>query len=547
MFLSIFLLIFIFQMAGASVFLMFPYFARAQSDEPPASSGSRWTEQLCEETYKFMDKSYNPEEDWNEKKQVCYSPRVSMELQVPFGILESGNVDIVKYISGIYRYGIGVAGILAVAMIVFGGLRWLMAAGNPAQIGEAKESIASAVIGLLLALFSYVMLLTVNPNLVNLNFNRPEMVKPITMDEAICPDGKGSVKVGGKCSSTCDCVEGRCIEMEPGFTEVLTSGLVKTGMSVLSVWALGGGSLGTGAERLWFGVKQGTDVAKKMAQLCWSNKKICASTVTGGTAVYAVNSIVSSLKGEAAKEAQKEVPNGICIVEADHNVKQGDWCSKDEHCISGKCVMMKGYVALSGAAKGAKGLGVCAGKGVGSPCETSDDCEDGMWCVDNSDGQYTKSCTDGKSGSPCRTINDCQETGDPKSYECKSTGYGVPKKCMKKAESVSTDTPCKNDADCAYEGHAGEWTCALANGYCSQGKNFHACFVDTFEGDGIDKTKSCVEGVCAFYLDGKEVRFTGNEEDYEGNPSLLKVYKQIADHPGKTVRCVPNAISPSNY
>ena len=72
------------------------------------------------------------------------------------------------YISAIYRYGLGLAAILAVVMIMVGGFLWLTSGGNQNQVSRAKEFIVSALTGLLLALFSFMILSTVNPRLVDL-------------------------------------------------------------------------------------------------------------------------------------------------------------------------------------------------------------------------------------------------------------------------------------------------------------------------------------------------------------------------------------------
>ncbi|MEK7516486.1 MAG: hypothetical protein AAB562_02720, partial [Patescibacteria group bacterium] len=69
--------------------------------------------------------------------------------------------DLGQYLSILYNYLIGIAGVLATVMIMVGGVRWLLAAGDPGKIGAAKETIGSAVIGLALALGSFLLLNTI--------------------------------------------------------------------------------------------------------------------------------------------------------------------------------------------------------------------------------------------------------------------------------------------------------------------------------------------------------------------------------------------------
>ena len=72
------------------------------------------------------------------------------------------------YIQAIYKYAIGIVGILATVVMMVGGIVWLTAGGNPTRIGEAKAYIGASLTGLILALSSYLILATINPALVNL-------------------------------------------------------------------------------------------------------------------------------------------------------------------------------------------------------------------------------------------------------------------------------------------------------------------------------------------------------------------------------------------
>lgn len=72
-----------------------------------------------------------------------------------------------EYIAAVYQYLVGVATILAIVMIMYGGFRWITAAGDAGKIGEAKKTITGAIIGLLIALGSYTILNLINPDLVS--------------------------------------------------------------------------------------------------------------------------------------------------------------------------------------------------------------------------------------------------------------------------------------------------------------------------------------------------------------------------------------------
>ncbi len=70
-----------------------------------------------------------------------------------------------EYIAAIYKYAIGITGVLAGIMIVVAGLLWLTAGGDAGRISTAKGYIEGAMVGLVIALTSYVLLYAINPKL----------------------------------------------------------------------------------------------------------------------------------------------------------------------------------------------------------------------------------------------------------------------------------------------------------------------------------------------------------------------------------------------
>lgn len=73
---------------------------------------------------------------------------------------------IAQYISGVYAFLISVIGVIAAIMMIIGGFQYLTSAGDGGKIGAAKKRIVNALTGVILALSSYVILYTINPNLV---------------------------------------------------------------------------------------------------------------------------------------------------------------------------------------------------------------------------------------------------------------------------------------------------------------------------------------------------------------------------------------------
>lgn len=55
----------------------------------------------------------------------------------------------------IVRWALGLLGLAAVIMIIYGGYQWLTAGGNDSQVENAKKTLRAAVIGLAIVMLSY--------------------------------------------------------------------------------------------------------------------------------------------------------------------------------------------------------------------------------------------------------------------------------------------------------------------------------------------------------------------------------------------------------
>lgn len=103
-------------------------------------------------------------------EETVYIDTIDYTLEQPFAG-EDTITSSSQYFNAIYRFALGIVGIIAVVLIMFGGLRWMAAAGNESIITEAKEIVTSAVIGLVIALLSYVILAFINPQILNFGFS----------------------------------------------------------------------------------------------------------------------------------------------------------------------------------------------------------------------------------------------------------------------------------------------------------------------------------------------------------------------------------------
>ena len=76
------------------------------------------------------------------------------------------------YITKIIPFILGLAAVLAVVEIVIGGIEYAVTEAIDAK-ADAKDRIRQAILGLLLALASWLILYTINPELINLKLNIP--------------------------------------------------------------------------------------------------------------------------------------------------------------------------------------------------------------------------------------------------------------------------------------------------------------------------------------------------------------------------------------
>lgn len=139
--------------------------------------------QACVELGNSLKAEQDQQQNENDQQRVW--SEITPKLQIPIGpnfqfsnLLkkdeEAGDTTttylyvpyLAEYFGMLYKYLIGIAGILAGVMITFGGFQWLLAAGDAGKIKHARERIVNAVIGLILALGSYTVLFLVNPDLV---------------------------------------------------------------------------------------------------------------------------------------------------------------------------------------------------------------------------------------------------------------------------------------------------------------------------------------------------------------------------------------------
>ncbi|HRH21958.1 MAG TPA: hypothetical protein PLJ58_02035 [bacterium] len=72
-----------------------------------------------------------------------------------FTAIGLGNRDPRKIAASVIRVILGFLGVIAVCLILFGGFKWMTAAGDDGKVDEAKDLIKAGVVGLLIILAAF--------------------------------------------------------------------------------------------------------------------------------------------------------------------------------------------------------------------------------------------------------------------------------------------------------------------------------------------------------------------------------------------------------
>lgn len=99
---------------------------------------------------------------------VTFSPATKQgdTVYVPF---------LAQYISGVYRYAVGVVLIISIVMVVYGGFRYLVGSSYE-DVSRGKEIIRDAIAGMLIVIGAYMILQTINPATLDLSVLKLELV-----------------------------------------------------------------------------------------------------------------------------------------------------------------------------------------------------------------------------------------------------------------------------------------------------------------------------------------------------------------------------------
>lgn len=107
------------------------------------------------------------------KGLVCQEGKCVRALEIVYPNIGKGvpapkyvTTGLPQYVEYIFRLAIWLIGFLIFGAVVYNGVNYLLAAGNPAKLADAKDGIISALLGGVILLGTYIIFNTINPQMV---------------------------------------------------------------------------------------------------------------------------------------------------------------------------------------------------------------------------------------------------------------------------------------------------------------------------------------------------------------------------------------------
>jgi hypothetical protein len=87
-----------------------------------------------------------------------------------------------EYVKYIFNFSLGISGVIVFLILIYAGVRYLTSTGDPAKQGDAKSRIWAALLGLAVLFGSYLILTTINPQLISLQVSE---IDTLDLDDLI--------------------------------------------------------------------------------------------------------------------------------------------------------------------------------------------------------------------------------------------------------------------------------------------------------------------------------------------------------------------------
>lgn len=158
------------------------------ANQHPSRTLNCFTQEQCTDVNGVLGNNYQPPECPN-GYYYCYadpSTAAKATLSTSIGGLTVTG-DLGEYVSKAYIWMVGTSTTIAIVFLMVAGLRWALGGINAEQVGAAKKTIQNALVGLILLLSTYLILATVNPQLLKLKVPSFPLIKTVSLvDNASC-------------------------------------------------------------------------------------------------------------------------------------------------------------------------------------------------------------------------------------------------------------------------------------------------------------------------------------------------------------------------
>lgn len=350
---------------------------------------------------------------------VCNSPTIKLEVGVGSASSVKGMAN---YIVIMYEFIISIIGVLSAIMIMYAGIMWAAANGNSEKIGNAKQRLVNAIVGLVIALASFLILYTINPNLINISEPCPDdlLIPASASGEWTKCTGSASgcssvdyCKYTGGCS--CDAIGDVQYCRPIGQKVIPKAGVCKDSTNCVEPFICDGatstapglclyGSEGAACESDQ-NCKGGDDVVDGMECVTTPKGGQCLPDENRANGSYCVDSdeCISHACNTTVSLGQPTT-YGECM--------KGDGsdtlnCTSDDHCTYGYHCVAQGNAG-----------GKCIAKVDGDSCSTNDyECGGTLFCVEVGLTE-TGTCYNGTDGTNGTNVDPCDANTECQSGKC---------------------------------------------------------------------------------------------------------------------------------
>lgn len=149
---------------------------------------------LCKFNFKKLSNGVNPKYMKNKILAILILFMITVPLvsqAAPFcPTTGTASTDLPRCINKIYTFSLGAAALLALLMMTLGGYYRMTSAGNAERASKGTDIIMSSLIGIVLLFGSYLLLRTINPDLVDFKLKSFDVYQTEVQQPTVPPTGQ---------------------------------------------------------------------------------------------------------------------------------------------------------------------------------------------------------------------------------------------------------------------------------------------------------------------------------------------------------------------